>query len=234
MLRIIGAEDCNSGNNPVIATSGAVSISDPSNPNRYLYVELMPDPNHAGSFIEDVSQYLEPGQLVYYKALVNFNLFAVNQYSTNGIDNYDFVPGYAELSENINDFVIVTLPNGQKALRVKFKDQSIYDLQSPQYNPITVSAVQFARLNLSQCIFPTNSQFSSQSGIIDIVQSTVASALSTPQYLTGPNMYYYSMGMGRKIVLNKSWVRLQNPNKNKFGGGHRAVSYTHLRAHDTN
>jgi hypothetical protein len=221
MLRIIGAEDCSSGNNPVIATSGAVSISHPSNPNRYLYVELMPDPNHAGSFIEDVSQYLEPGQLVYYKALVNFNLFAVNQYSTNGIDNYDFVPGYAELSENINDFVIVTLPNGQKALRVKFKDQSIFDLQSPQYNPIAVSAVQFARLNLSQCIFPTNSQFSTSSGLIDIVQSTVASALSIPQYLTGPNMYYYSMGMGRKIVLNKSWVRLQNPNKNKFGGGHR-------------
>ncbi len=221
MLRIIGAEDCNSGNNPVIATSGAVSISDPLNPNRYLYLELMPDPNHAGSFIEDVNQYLEPGQLVYYKALVNFNLFAVNQYSTNGIDNYDFVPGYAELSENINDFVIVTLPNGQKALRVKFKDQSIYDLQSPQYNPITVSAVQFARLNLSQCIFPTNSQFSTSSGLFDIVQSTVASALSMPQYLTGPNMYYYSIGMGRKIVLNKSWVRLQNPNKNKFGGGHR-------------
>lgn len=221
MLRIIAAEDCNSGSNPVIATSGAVSISDPSNPNRYLYVELMPDPNHSGFFIEDVTQYLEPGQMVYYKALVNFNLFGVNQYSTNGIDNYDFVPGYAELSENINDFVIVTLPTGQKALRIKFKDQSIYDLQSPQYNPITVSSVQFARLNLSQCIFPTNSQFSTSSGLFDIVESTVASALSMPQYLTGPNMYYYSAGMGRKIVLNKSWVRLQNPNKNKFGGGHR-------------
>lgn len=222
MLRIIAAEDCSHiGLNPVIQTSGAVSISQPTKPNGYLYLELIPDPNNAGSFIEDVHQYLEPGQLVYYKALVNFNLFSVNQYSTNGIDNYDYVPGYAKLSDNPNDFAIVTLPNGQKALKVKFESQSIYDLQLPQYNPIVVSAVQFARLNLSQCIFPTNSQFSSQSGLFDIVQSTIASALTMPQYLTGPNQYYYDLGMGKKIVLNKSWLRLQNPNKNKFGGGHR-------------
>ena len=222
MLRIIAAENCSHiGVNPLIETSGAVSISQPIKPNGYLYLELMPDPTNTSLFIEDVTQYLEPGQLVYYKALVNFNLFSVNQYSTNGIDNYDFVPGYAKLSKDMNDFAIVTLPNGQKALRVKFESQSINDIQLPLYNPISVSAVQFARLNLSQCIFPTNSQFSSQSGIIDIVQSTVASALSMPQYLTSPNMYYYNLGMGKKIVLNKSWVRLQNPNKNKFGGGHR-------------
>jgi hypothetical protein len=222
MLRIIAAEDCNYfGSNPAIQTTGAVSISQPLNPNGYLYLELIPHPTNQGAYIEDVSQYLEPGQLVYYKALVNFNLFSANQYSLNGVDNYDYVPGYAKLSDNPNDFAIVTLPNGQKALKVKFESQSISDLPIPLYNPIAVSAVQFARLNLSQCIFPTNSQFSTQSGLVDIVQSTIASALTMPQYLTGPNQYYYNLGMGKKIVLNKSWIRLQNPNKNKFGGGHR-------------
>jgi hypothetical protein len=222
MLRIIAAEDCNYfGSNPAIQTTGAVSISQPLNPNGYLYLELIPHPTNQGAYIEDVSQYLEPGQLVYYKALVNFNLFSANQNSLNGVDNYDYVPGYAKLSDNPNDFAIVTLPNGQKALKVKFESQSISDLPIPLYNPIAVSAVQFARLNLSQCIFPTNSQFSTQSGLVDIVQSTIASALTMPQYLKGPNQYYYDLGIGKKIVLNKSWIRLQNPNKNKFGGGHR-------------
>jgi hypothetical protein len=222
MLRIIAAENCSHiGINPLIETSGAVSISQPTKPNGYLYLELMPDPNNSGLFIEDVTQYLEPGQMVYYKALVNFNLFSVNQNVTNGVDNYDFVPGYAMLSKDMSDFVIVTLPNGQKALRVKFESQSINDIQLPLYNPISVSAVQFARLNLSQCIFPSNSQLTNQTGFVNIIQNTIASALSMSQYLSSPNMYYYNLGMGKKIVLNKSWVRLQNPNKNKFGGGHR-------------
>lgn len=222
MFRIIAAQNCSHvGLNPQILDNGAVDISQHFNPNGYLYLELMPDPNNPGAYIEDVSQYLEPGQLVYYKALVNFNLFSANQYSLNGVDNYDYVPGYAKLSEDINDFAIVLLPNGQKALQIKFKGQSINDTPIDLYNPITVSALQFARLNLSQCIFPTNSQFSTQSGLFDIVQSTVASALSIPQYLVGPNLYNYELGIGKKIALNKSWIRLQNPNKNKFGGGHR-------------
>lgn len=222
MFRIIAAQNCSHvGLNPQIVDNGAVDISQQFNTNGYLYLELMPDPTNPSAYIEDVSQYLEPGQLVYYKALVNFNLFSANQYSLNGVDNYDYVPGYAKLSEDINDFAIVLLPNGQKALQIKFKGQSINDTPIDIYNPITVSALQFARLNLSQCIFPTNSQFSTQSGLIDIVQSTVASALSIPQYLVGPNLYNYELGIGKKIVLNKSWIRLQNPNKNKFGGGHR-------------
>jgi hypothetical protein len=222
MLRIIAAENCSHiGLNPQIIESGTVDISQPSKPNGYLYVELMPDPQNPNTYIEDIDQYLVPGQLVYYKALVNFNLFSANQYSSNGIDNYDYVPGYAKLSSNPLDFVFVTLNNGQRALRVKFEGQSINDTPIDVYNPISVSAVQFARLNLSQCIFPTNSQFATNNPVFDIAQNTVASMLSMPQYLLGPNLYNYTLGIGKKIVLGKSWIRLQNANKNKYGGGHR-------------
>lgn len=216
MFRIIAAQDCNfPSQNNIIDSNGEATISQLLNPNGFLYLELMPDPHNTGQFIEDLNQYLKPGETVYYKALVNFNT------NFSGSENFDFVPGYAELSEDLNDFAFITLPNGQKALRIKFKNQSIHDLQPPQYNPISVSAVQFARLNLSQCIFPTDSQFASHSSLDEIVQNTLASVLTIPQYLTGPNQYYYDLGMGNKIVLNKSWIRLQNPNKNKFGGGHR-------------
>jgi hypothetical protein len=110
MLRIIAAENCSHiGLNPQIIESGTVDISQPSKPNGYLYVELIPDPQNPNTYIEDIDQYLVPGQLVYYKALVNFNLFSANQYSSNGIDNYDYVPGYAKLSSNPLDFVFVRL-----------------------------------------------------------------------------------------------------------------------------
>ncbi len=216
MFRIIAAQDCNfPSQNNIIDTNGEATISQLLNPNGFLYIELMPDPYNTGQYIEDLNQYLKPGEKVYYKALVNFNT------NFSGSENYDYVPGYAELSDDLNDFTFITLPNGQKALRIKFKSHSIYDSLPPLYNPISVSAVQFARLNLSQCIFPTDSQFASQNSLDQIVQNTLASVLTIPQYLSGPNQYYYNLGMGNKIVLNKSWIRLQNPNKNKFGGGHR-------------
>lgn len=210
MFKIIGVQKVTAQDSEEIISEGVTPVSEDENKNGYIYVELMPDPDSPTGYNEHISEYVQPGQLIYFRALMRF----ANK-------KYDFVPGYAEVSDNVDDLTIVSI-GSQRALQLKFKGTTIKDNGQEDYNPIAVAAIQFARLHLSNFIPPSSTSSMDEDANLPGLLEALGGAFSSYQeFFIGPNKPLWDDNIGNNIVLDHSWVRLQNPNKQKLGGGHR-------------
>jgi hypothetical protein len=208
MFKIIGVQDVYDPTNIIL--SGTASVSNDDLKNATIYVELMPDLNSPSGFNEKISDYITPGQRIYFRTLMRF-----------APDRYDFVPGYAIVG-NSNDVSIVTLPNGVKALRIKLVGQRLLDNGSSDYNPIAVAGIQFGRIHLSKFIPPSsNNSVDENAQLPGLIESLAGAFSSFQELFVGPNKPLWSENIGTNLVIGNSWVRLRNPNKKKLGGGHR-------------
>lgn len=210
MFKIIGIQSVAEENSAAIVTQGETPISEDENKNAAMYVELMPDANSTSGYNENISQYVKPGQQIYFRALMRFPQ-----------GKYDFVPGYANVSDELSDLQIVQL-GSQKALRIKLKGAKLKDNGSADYNPISVAAIQFGRIHLSKFIPPSsNSSVDENANLPSLADALAGAFTSYTELFTGPNKALWFDNIGNNIVVNHSWVRLQNPNQQKLGGGHR-------------
>ena len=200
MLKIIGVETSSS-----VDISGDALLSSgtaPSERNRKIYVEIIP--GH-----ENPSEYVVAGQQIYFRTLMKFE---------NG--RYDFVPGYATVKTV--DANIVTLSSGKKAFGIGLEGAKLKDSGNSDYNPISVAAIQFGRIHLSRYLSPSNQgNVDEGADLLDILGALAGAFTSFGELFTGPNFPLWSTNVGRELVINKSWVRLTNPNEKKLGGGHR-------------
>jgi hypothetical protein len=205
MFRIVGIEYEG-------GTSGAVKINRSETNNPAIYVELLPvegsSPSEMIPYEKSVSHYVKVGQLMYFRALMRF--------MDGDNPRYDFVPGYGKVaSASFDDF------DGRRVLKIQLEGAELKD-DEPNYNPILVAGAQFARLHLSRFIPPaTSSNSLDNSNGQDVIDGLVSSFVSLKELFIQPNVSIKNQDIGNHIVLNKSWVRLQNPIKSKLGGGHR-------------
>lgn len=172
------------------------SISDTDDKNRRLYFELIPD--------TEIQNYGRTGDTVYFKALLSMN---------KTVTNYDYVPGYATIEK-------IGTENGLGYIDLKaggLKDNDTL------YNPIAIAGVQFARNYLSRMIPPSNqtNPQDENSKFLDIANSLLGTFTSLKELFTGPNKPLWDDNIGTYLVTGKSWIRLNNPNDAKLGGGHR-------------
>ena len=210
MFKIIGIQSVAEENSTSIVTQGETPISEDENKNAAIYVELMPDANSTSGYNENIAQYVKPGQQIYFRALMRFPQ-----------GKYDFVPGYANVSDELSDLQIVQL-GSQKALRIKLKGAKLKDNGSADYNPISVAAIQFGRIHLSKFIPPSsNSSVDENASLPNLADALAGAFTSYTELFTGPNKALWLDNIGNNIVVNHSWVRLQNPDQKKLGGGHR-------------
>lgn len=211
MFKIIAVESCAASNSSQnIHNPSDCSITDFNSPNPFIYVELMPDPSSPTGYNENLNDYVQPDQQIYFRTLMKF-----------GGGRYDFVPGYAYVSSNSANLSIVPI-NGVKAIKMKLVGARLLDNGSSDYNPIAVAAIQYARLNLSSLIYssPSN-EIAGNASITSLVESMGTAITNMSEIFIGPNYHLWAQDIGTTLVTNNSWVRLQNPNKNKLGGGHR-------------
>ncbi len=203
MFKIIGVE-----NQGGVTTSGDEDLSSlllPNIPNAKLYFELLPNGN--GGYYTNIADYVPEDPMVYFRALMKFN------------DNrYDFVPGYAEI-----DNISITSLNGQLVGMLQFKPAKLKDNGAEIYNPIAIAGIQFGRMHLTKFIPPSNSigDANNTQPIGGVVDAIVGAASSFAEYFTGPNGMLWAENVGTKLRIDKSWIRLQNPNQQKLGGGYR-------------
>lgn len=211
MFKIIAVESCAASNSSQnIHNPSDCSITDFNNPNPFIYVELMPDPSSPSGYNENLNDYVQTDQQIYFRTLMKF-----------GGGRYDFVPGYAYVSSNSANLSIETI-NGVKAIKMKLVGARLLDNGSSDYNPIAVAAIQYARLNLTSLIYSTPSnEIDGNASISSLVESMGTAITNMSEIFIGPNYHLWAQDIGTTIVTNNSWVRLQNPNKNKLGGGHR-------------
>ena len=173
------------------------SVSDEVIKNRKIFFEMIP-----GTSVND---YAVVGDEIYFRALLSMDKDA---------DHFDYVPGYAVIEE-----IGVSGSNGY----IKLKPGKLKDSESASYNPIAVSGVQFARNYLQRMIPPSN-QANPQSedvDFLDIAVSLIGAFASFGELFTGPNKPIWNKKIGTILVTDKSWIRLNNPNYVKLGGGHR-------------
>jgi hypothetical protein len=90
-------------------------------------------------------------------------------------------------------------------------------------NPILKSAIQFMRINRNELIFTPGTQPTNIEGFIKSLHSiSYALDAQLAADASGINQYCIEQNFAREVYLDKSFIRLYNPNRSKIAGGARA------------
>lgn len=204
----VGADDANESFNNL---NNPASISDDdNNKNRKIYFELQDD------FV-DLDEYFGDQKVIYFRCLMEFDAA-----SGSFPGRHDYVSGYAEIEEGGNGTAY-----GYDAASgmgwVKFKPVKLNDNGNTEFHPISKAALQFGRMHLSRFVWNQPSISENEGFGIDVLNTIINSSYikTISDAISGPNLAIWKKERGRKLVLNKSWIRLYNPNKKKLGGGCR-------------
>lgn len=185
----------------------------------YLFFDLAEpfDKNiSAKKFAQKNNDYFAGIDKMYFKFLMDLT----------GDGDYEFVTGYADKHE-----VGFSSKNPSSATYdvgyVKLKDVPLKDKRGPTINPITKATWNFMRLNAPKKLAKVFSNYEMAPGDTKGALKSLAGA-----FVEMGNMYrsfgrtMRAKGAGQKFVLNKSFIRLNNPIKQKFGGGTRVSQLT--------
>lgn len=176
--------------------------------NRIIYFEVDPDFAAGGAVID---KYFENLNNVYFRALMEYD---------DGV-RYDYVPGYAEVDtygyDNINNLGWIKF----KGVKLNGKD-GVGD-----YNPMAMAGAQFGRMHLSRFVwdspaFEENQTFGGQllNDLVQVFFTNFADGFKNA------NKAILDKGRGKKLVIDKSYIRLNNVNEHKLGGGCRVKQIT--------
>ena len=226
MFKIVGT--CDEGENPELNIEDnrtPIPLGDcnsvTASKNKILIVEVENN-------TQDVTEYFKGIKDLYFRCLSSMSVDA-------GSNNYDYVSGYAEIDHSFTPTTFTV--NSKKYLTMRLKPVKMND-NAPNlgstsncistgeiYNPIIKASTQFGRLNLSRLVWGelnlNNQGFGSQ-----VLNALINSnpLKNIKDAILGPNLALYSKGIGKYIIANKSWVRLNDSDFKKLGGGSRVKS----------
>jgi len=157
--------------------------------------------------------YTENLKYVYFRFLQNIRTHG-------GRPCLEYVSGYGEF-QSLSFINIGGTDYGcLKLIDVNLKDNN----NGTNVNPVVKAGINFGRLHLPKVVWDaTSGNFSGT------LSKSIISALINSSFIknirdaaTGPTQSLYQYyNVGRSFVGNKSWVRLNNPDGHKLGGGHR-------------
>lgn len=175
--------------------------------NKYIYVKVN-DANMDAITFRDKYLAENINKPIYFKFLLDMTS-----------DSRDYVSGYFEIDQGrINDMAVNA--NGLVAIPLKFlrKDGGI--TANGQVNPIAKAGWGFGRTYLNRAVYSlggdeTNDDF------VSIVKDLVGSIGAMTEIFRGPNAVLETKGCAKTFDKERSWIRLENPNGKKLGGGLR-------------
>jgi len=172
-------------------------------PNNFISITV---PTAVGTKTELFDLYLTGIDYLYYKCFVDVNHDG----------GYEYITGYAQ----IDDYGLkVAGPTDQ--IWIKLKNPSFLDEDE---NPIAYSSWQFLRLNLPGKAYPGSEV--EEGDPVDYIMAIVGIVPSLLDMLAGFNNTAKLNGKGKIVEVNKSFVRLNNPDFKKLGGGSRVNKIT--------
>ena len=148
--------------------------------------------------------------------------FLLNMKKGEGISgcSYDYVEGYTFLDTDDPNFI--KFDNSNHAfIKMKSLELGGGTNANMEVNPISKAGWFYAREYLNRFAYGTgdnNPSATSVNGIIDAIFGSI-SALS--EIYNGPNLALRNRHIAKYFKPEKSFIRLQNPTKNKLGGGLR-------------
>lgn len=204
MFKIVGVQN-STATGYHMTPNTSEHVSDNSGNNRRLLVEVEYDASFSQAKAE---QYIAGINDVYFRVLGDFK------------DNrYDFVPGWAQI-RNVNYEAALSTP-GHTYISIELKGVELDGEPNGSYNPITVAEINFGRMQLSRVLPPSGQDLDDGVGAKDLALALLGAFTSFEELFTGPNRALWNSEIGNKIVLGKSWIRLNTIDGRKLGGGHR-------------
>lgn len=207
-----GSIDYGGDNN--IENAQALPLSENNNKNRYLFFKLQDQSTPIGAYFQGVDK-------LYFRCLMEYNKNS-NKY-------HDYVSGYAEPEPGTAQIVTITNPNTNQPEQVgvvRLQATYIKDGGPSDYNPIAIAGIQFGRLSLARLVWDQSNIDESQGFGLALLNSLANTLSNFGSGFQNPNQYQYNQEQGTKLVLNKSWIRLNNVTGGKLGGGSRVKQLT--------
>ncbi|TRX00136.1 hypothetical protein [Flavobacterium gawalongense] len=183
------------------------------NQNRYIYVKVDPlDKNITKE--EFIKKYLSENidKPIYFRFLLNMTT-----------DKSDYVSGYFEIKKDLDIRVDV---NGIASIPLKFVNlDGGLVINNRQVNPISKTGWGFGRTYLNRLIYSSGGDEVNKK-VFAIVRDLVSSIGAMKELVTGPNARLLEKKCAQRFDPTKSWIRLENPNGKKLGGGLRVKKIT--------
>ncbi|MES2655515.1 MAG: hypothetical protein V4620_08000 [Bacteroidota bacterium] len=137
--------------------------------------------------------------------------------------HYEYIRGYAKL-KNIGE----RSDNGTtKIVWLELETVNVKKNRGDQINPISAAAFNFARLNLPYLVNPdANIIKSGSSGLESFARTLWGFRVEMFDLFNGQNFALIRKEFASNALASKSWVRLNNTNGFKLGGGSRVKKIT--------
>ncbi|MBS1652277.1 MAG: hypothetical protein JSU07_09735 [Bacteroidetes bacterium] len=160
----------------------------------------------------NIADYVKGLTNIYFRFLMNIRTDASGKPHLEYVSGYGQIVGYGyDASSNLG--------------WIQLQDVSLNDSGLPMVNPIVKTSVQFGRLHLPKVVWDaTNGSFSGTlSGSILSAMINASFIKNIRDAVAGPNAALYNSPrfVGRGFIAGKSWIRLNNPDGHKLGGGSR-------------
>jgi hypothetical protein len=188
--------------------------------NKYVYVQV-DDPIQSTTTAaiqnEINTKYLQNINYLYYRCAVKMN-------NTDADAAAEYVPGYCQISS----YRVCTGDNTK--IWLNLSPVPINNSGNAIMNPIAKNALQFFRINLPSEAYPGGDNLSdcgsAPPSALSIVKSLIAPIYDIENIFLGFNKAAMTLHHCQTMVLNRSWVRLNNARKCKLGGGARVKQIT--------
>lgn len=178
----------------------------------YMYLEL---PKYVHSAEEFQNLYLDGLDLLYYKFQVCLGNLLKDP------DTYEYVQGYCKW---LKSGVYYEDPGDDSTNIAWLKIDMVEEENIGSAHPISVNAWQSLRLNLPEVAYPGSDI--NATGAEDAIAAVFTVIPSLVNLIFGFNNAARADSKGQWVDLDKSWVRLNNPTFQKFGGGLRVKKVT--------
>lgn len=191
---------------------------------KYLYVQV---PEQAAITDQNVikNKYLTGlDDKVYFRFLMNMTLAGSDATTETQLNaaRFDYVTGYAELDKTATSKVFQSGGHYYLSVPIKRVKREGGIGAGLKVNPVSKAAWHFGRKYLNKHVYSTQDNGDSED-ILAIVNDILSPGVleNLEEIFTGPNATLENKGIGRRFILEKSWIRLKEPKGRKLGGGCR-------------
>lgn len=181
---------------------------------KYIYVDLgilnetLDDKKFKDKYLSE-----QTNKSIYFRFLLNMNISNAWQ--------KDYVNGYF----NINDSIGIVKSNNitYAAIPLQTLDRDGGLAGKKQVNPIAKAGWGFGRMYMNRIVYSIGGN-SNNTSFVPIVKDLLKSLSTISELWKGPNKALQDKGCAKNFDGKKSWIRLENPDGHKYGGGLRVKS----------
>ncbi len=214
MFKVLGCGETAAAPSTITST-----LYDKTKSNRYLYIKL--ENESSGLTKEEfIAKYLSENldKPIQFRFLLNM---------TSQSWQKEYVSGYFKINENAGTTPITitsqTTGGPVVAIPLEFLKLDGGVNSNAEVNPIAKAGWGFGRTYLNREVYSIGGD-SVNDDFTSIVKDLVGSIKAISEIFNGPNKALKDKGCANNFDPNKSWIRLENPNGRKLGGGLRVKS----------